>query len=202
MRATSPAGTSIIRAIEPASGSGYIQMASDVIYLDAPTEVGAPGVADALTVYGGLNVGDALGASAGQIRTRMNTAGTTDVVNLMELYRNTSGTAGNNIGGQVPIFVEDSGGTPRGAAILRGQLTTAAAATWVGRATLYAADYNNAGREILRGEGTGSAAAIGFLGAAAITRPTVTGSRGGNAALASALTALANLGLITDSTTA
>jgi predicted secreted protein len=39
----------------------------------------------------------------------------------------------------------------------------------------------------------------GFLGATPITRPTVTGSRGGNAALASALTALENLGLITDS---
>ena len=39
----------------------------------------------------------------------------------------------------------------------------------------------------------------GFFNAAAVSKPTVTGSRGGNAALASALTALANLGLITDS---
>lgn len=43
---------------------------------------------------------------------------------------------------------------------------------------------------------------LGFYGAAAVAKPTVTGSRGGNAALASLLTALANLGLITDSTTA
>jgi hypothetical protein len=43
---------------------------------------------------------------------------------------------------------------------------------------------------------------LGFYGAAAVTKPTVTGSRGGNAALASLLTALATLGLITDSTTA
>jgi hypothetical protein len=42
----------------------------------------------------------------------------------------------------------------------------------------------------------------GFFGAAAVARPTVTGSRGGNAALASLLTALDALGLITDSTTA
>lgn len=42
----------------------------------------------------------------------------------------------------------------------------------------------------------------GFLGAAPVARPNVTGSRGGNAALASLLTGLANLGLITDSTTA
>lgn len=39
----------------------------------------------------------------------------------------------------------------------------------------------------------------GFFNAAAVTKPTVTGSRGSNAALASLLTALANLGLITDS---
>jgi len=42
----------------------------------------------------------------------------------------------------------------------------------------------------------------GFFGAAAVGRPTVTGAKGGNAALASLLTALVGLGLITDSTTA
>lgn len=42
---------------------------------------------------------------------------------------------------------------------------------------------------------------VGFNGTAAITKPTVTGSRGGNAALASLLTALASYGLITDSST-
>lgn len=41
---------------------------------------------------------------------------------------------------------------------------------------------------------------IGFYGTAPIAKPTVTGSRGGNAALASLCTALANLGLITNST--
>jgi hypothetical protein len=42
---------------------------------------------------------------------------------------------------------------------------------------------------------------IGFFGTAPTTKPTVTGSRGDNAALASLLTALENLGLITDSST-
>jgi len=41
----------------------------------------------------------------------------------------------------------------------------------------------------------------GFFGSAPIAKPTVTGSRGGNAALASLLTQLASLGLITDSST-
>lgn len=43
---------------------------------------------------------------------------------------------------------------------------------------------------------------LAFYGGGAVAKPTVTGSRGGNAALASLLTALANIGLITDSTTA
>lgn len=42
---------------------------------------------------------------------------------------------------------------------------------------------------------------VGFNGSAPIGKPTVTGAKGGNAALASLLTALANYGLITDSTT-
>lgn len=43
---------------------------------------------------------------------------------------------------------------------------------------------------------------LGFYGATAVAKPTVTGSRGGNAALASLLTSLSTLGLVTDSTTA
>jgi hypothetical protein len=45
-------------------------------------------------------------------------------------------------------------------------------------------------------DGTG----LGFFGAGTAPQPTVTGSRGGNVALASLLTALANLGLLVDST--
>lgn len=43
---------------------------------------------------------------------------------------------------------------------------------------------------------------FGVYGATPVTKPTVTGARGGNAALASLLSALASQGLITDSTTA
>jgi hypothetical protein len=42
---------------------------------------------------------------------------------------------------------------------------------------------------------------IGFFGTTPTSKGTVTGSRGGNAALADLLTELANYGLITDSTT-
>ncbi len=45
-----------------------------------------------------------------------------------------------------------------------------------------------------------STAGIGFYGGAPAAKPTITGSRGSNAALADLLTKLASLGLITDST--
>lgn len=49
---------------------------------------------------------------------------------------------------------------------------------------------------------TGGVVTMAFNGEAPIAKPTVTGSRGGNAALASLLTALDDLGLILDSSTA
>lgn len=60
----------------------------------------------------------------------------------------------------------------------------------------------------VRGKGTGgvqieqSGGRVGFYGTTAAAKGTITGSRGGNAALASLLTQLATHGLITDSTTA
>lgn len=54
-------------------------------------------------------------------------------------------------------------------------------------------DASNNGQMLLR------ATKLGFFTTTPITKPTVTGSRAGNAALASLLTQLANLGLVTDS---
>jgi hypothetical protein len=48
----------------------------------------------------------------------------------------------------------------------------------------------------------GDAGKLGFFRTAAIAKPTVTGIRASNTALASTLTQLAALGLVTDSTTA
>lgn len=63
-----------------------------------------------------------------------------------------------------------------------------------------------AGFDILNFESNGglrhASTRLGFYNTAPIVKPAATGSRGGNAALASLLTQLANLGLITDSTTA
>jgi hypothetical protein len=58
---------------------------------------------------------------------------------------------------------------------------------------------DSAGVDLFKVRGNSS---IGFNNATPVTKPTVSGSRGGNAALASLLTALANYGLITDSSSA
>ena len=46
-----------------------------------------------------------------------------------------------------------------------------------------------------------NATGLGFYGATPAAKPTITGSKGANAALTSLLSALATLGLVTDSTT-
>jgi hypothetical protein len=56
--------------------------------------------------------------------------------------------------------------------------------------------------DVVRLSVVGGAPKIGFLGSAPIVKPAVAGSRAANAALASLITQLANLGLITDTTTA
>lgn len=58
---------------------------------------------------------------------------------------------------------------------------------------------NSSGTAILKAVGDGK---LSFFNAAGTTKPTVSGSRGGNAALASLLTALSGLGLLTDSSSA
>lgn len=74
-----------------------------------------------------------------------------------------------------------------------------------GSSTASYAIFTNGGR--VRFDATGTKlelndTGLGFFGTAPVAKPAVTGSRGGNAAVAALLTALANLGLITDSTSA
>ena len=68
---------------------------------------------------------------------------------------------------------------------------------------ILAADLNNKIEVLLTGVQICKAAGkLGHFGSAPIVKPTVTGSRAGNAALASLLTALDSLGILTDSSTA
>jgi hypothetical protein len=81
-----------------------------------------------------------------------------------------------------------------GGVSITGDITAAEDLTVTG--TLTALGYFGAGGNF----GLGSGASLGaFFGATAIAKPEVTGSTGANAALISLLDALADLGLITDS---
>lgn len=111
-------------------------------------------------------------------------------------------------GNGVVLLGNDNG---YGAQVSAGTASTVNRVELVGSVSGTAVRINPAGddtniRQDVQGKGTGgvriepTSGRVGFMGATPIQRPTVTGSRGGNAALASLLTELANLGLITDST--
>lgn len=87
--------------------------------------------------------------------------------------------------------IHDSGGTSTGMTVFGNTITNASIAT----AAAFSGTFN-----VRSGIAVGGGA--GFNGQAPIAKPTVTGAKGGNAALGSLLTALANYGLVTDSTTA
>lgn len=183
------------------------------IGIDDPTSVTAPfwmysnlvQINTTLKAAAGLNVGTATGAGVGEINTSgaidisLNDAVTNTVSNLLTLRHLSTGTPASGFGTDININLESTT-AERAAALIRTAWITATDASRAARLRFFV--FDTAARIAMDMEASGTAPKIGFLGAAAVARPTVSGSRGGNAALASALTALASLGLITDSSTA
>jgi hypothetical protein len=83
---------------------------------------------------------------------------------------------------------------------MQGKWLSSTDSTRTGQVELIARDWNNI-RIGFTVEADGTNPKISFFGGLTSTKQTVTGSRGGNAALASLLTALATYGLIVDSST-
>lgn len=103
-----------------------------------------------------------------------------------------------NGSGGTAIGVESS----TGGSIIPG---TAAYASVIGTGSprsMHLATNNAVAITIDSAQGVAFAARVGFNGVGALAKPTITGSRGGNAAVASLLAALVSYGLIVDSTTA
>lgn len=158
------------------------------------------------SVAGSLNATSLAGTATAAVANRF--GGTASAGTLLSVV---SGVAGNvalalrGVASQTGALLElrqlSSTSTDRVVAVIDGAFAVSTDASRQGRLTLSAVDFNGT-REFLRGEADGTVAKIGFLGATAVVRQSVTGSRGGNAALASFLTAVATLGLITDNTTA
>lgn len=131
----------------------------------------------------------------------VNDALTSTSPRVVLLGHNTSGTPAASFGEIVLFQLESDTTADRNAARIVVTWVDPTDATRKARVVLGAYDSTTV-REAIRYESSGTAALLGVLGAAAVARQVVTGSRGGNAALASLLTALANFGFITDSTTA
>lgn len=112
-----------------------------------------------------------------------------------------TGTPAAGFGGELAFIGQSASQFGRDMARLTWEWIVATDASRTGKGKLWAGD-SAAWREALGWGSSGTAAQLGFFGTAPIVKPAATGSRGGNVALASLLTALANLGLITDSTVA
>jgi hypothetical protein len=85
--------------------------------------------------------------------------------------------------------------------IVRSGYTVNTDASFTGYAALCAYDYTGTEREGIRVTSNGSATQVGMFGTTPVAKQVVTGSKSSGAALISLLSALSNLGLITDSTT-
>lgn len=142
---------------------------------------------------------------AGSVASLYEDSGTNNIITQLTLQRATSGTAAVGFGNQITFNLEASAGSVRNAGAIQVVWTNATDTTRASEMRFFGYDGNGAttnAREFFRGGSTGSAAALGFFGTAVQAKKTVTGSRGGNAALASLLTQLAGYGLLTDSSTA
>jgi hypothetical protein len=102
--------------------------------------------------------------------------------------------------GSVVGELATSTGTVRSQAVMGFDWADSTDATRKGRMMLTAIDWAG-NREGLRVEADGTAARLGFYGATAQAKQTVSGAKAGNVALTNLLTALHNLGLIQNSTT-
>lgn len=149
---------------------------------------------------GWTGIGDDLFAPSARLHIRESDAGTNATVNVLVIEHESSGTPVASFGTGLAFTGKSSATSARNMGRIRAAWTTATDASRKARITLSA--YDTAERDALMIEADGSNPMLGFFGTAPIAKPSVTGSRGGNAALADLLTKLASLGLITDSTSA
>lgn len=169
-----------------------------------------------LNVDNGLNVGTATGAGAGDINASdvitagggliadIEDAATTAVANTLILRHRSTGTPAAGFGHSTFWQQETSNGTLVTAAQMNVTWVDATNGSQNARVQHLVSD--TAAREYLRGEASGSAPMIGFLGANASVRTAITGVRTGTlgqlqTVMANLLSELATKGLITDSTT-
>ena len=127
-------------------------------------------------------------------------AATATINSSLNLVHNSTATPAAGFGSRLGFQAKSSTTNSQAVAAVDGVWRDAIHATQTGALEL-GAYYVGSLQQGLRIDANAAGVRLGFYNVAAVARQTVTGSRGGNAALASLLTALANLGLIIDSTT-
>lgn len=125
---------------------------------------------------------------------------------FLALMNRTGGNQGVDTAGLEAEIAQERSARAAADLVLQDGITTVGAAAASGASSLSTALRNEtlareAADQTLLPRNGGSTGTIGFQGAAPIARPTVTGAKGGNAALADLLTTLATYGLIVDGTT-
>lgn len=205
IHAPDTAGGHAYIALTEGSQAGFAGTFAGVIIGNRPWDTVAPDAmldvrGDAI-VTGNLTVGVATATASANADIVWRDTATDTRVAVLTLQHRSSGTPAAAFGMQHFYQADSSNNTLRTQAVIETQWVVATDASRTARLNLYAAD-SGASRLAISMQASGTAAMVGFMGATPIARPTVTGSRGANAALASALTQLAALGLITDSSTA
>lgn len=135
-----------------------------------------------------------------QLHVVIDNSATNTVTNVLTIEHSSTGTPAAGFGTGIQLLGESDTTTQQLMGRVRSTWQTATHASRKARVTFSA--YDTAERDALMIEADGSNPMIGFLGTAPVAKPTVTGSRGGNAALADLLTKLAAFGLITDGSSA
>jgi hypothetical protein len=150
------------------------------------------------------NVDFLSGADTGGTSLYTTDAGTAGASAVLTMYHRTSGAPTTGYGADVLLALDSATVADRAAMLTRTIWATATDASRKARTNFFIYDTTN--RTAMTIEASGTAAMIGFLGASAVARQNITGVHSGTlaqlqTAFVNLLTGLANLGLITDSTT-
>lgn len=114
---------------------------------------------------------------AGSVLSSITTdAGTATQIDGLVISHRSSGTPAAGFGTVVRMQAESTTTDDRNQAVIQAEWVVATDASRTARISIYA--YDTAAREVLRGQASGSAPMIGFLGAAAVARATMAAATG------------------------
>jgi len=183
---------SVLSGVDGITGGFFSGASSDVQWYRGAADTWK--TPDKVQIDNSLTIG-------GSYTQSVDDASTNTMLTVDTIERTSSGTPTAGIG-LAYLFKVETTVSSRNIGQITMKWTDATDASRASQLNLAAYDSASVARNVVSIGGNGSAPILGFYGTAPATKQAPTGSRGGNAALASLLTALATIGLITDSTSA